>query len=400
MSVMLDEITFTQPNQGGPGAPGFTCNTCGLMFGDASYQRDHMRTDWHRYNLKRRVAQLPPITQELFEEKMATQQRMQQAAEENIGRGSSNRSSGQRQITKKDLKKQEKMRKRLENSSVDQTTDTIKNLSVSDETQPTKADEEVDGEEDEVDAELRRRKQKAIDIPPNVCLVDGKSFDTVEENVEYMSKKYGLFIPEPEYLIDLAGLITYLGEKVGFGNVCLSCTFQGKNVESVRAHMISKSHVRIPYETTDEKLEISDFYDFTSSYGAETPADVKLGEVAAGEDNEDWEEVDSEDEDYLSDEEQLQNDGWELSLAPGIRAGHRSLQRYFKQHIPTSRVPDGQGTVMAVDPRASGALKTHDPVEFKQQKAAWKDQKKSQNIHFRRDKHVNHQMHFRDELLQ
>lgn len=399
MSVQLDGITFTQPNMGGPGAPGFTCNTCGLMFGDASYQRDHMRTDWHRYNLKRRVAQLPPITQELFDEKMELQKRMQEDAEENTSRGSSNRSTGQRQVTKKELKRQEKARKRMQDNDQAQIQESVKNMSISDEKrEPADA-----AEEDEVEAEVRRRKINAVEIPSNVCLVDGNVYDTVEQNVEYMAKTYGLFIPEPDYLVDLEGLMTYLGEKVGFGNVCLACSFQGKNLESVRAHMISKSHVRIPYETTEEKLEISEFYDFTASYdniedGRE--ADVKLGEDA-GEDNEDWEEVDSEDEDYLSDDEsQIQTDGWELALAPGIRAGHRSLQRYFKQNIQQRSVPDGQGTVMAVDPRTAGGLRTLDPVEFKQQKAIWKDLKKSQNVHFRRDKHINQQRHFRDELLQ
>ncbi|KIH52574.1 Mak16 protein [Ancylostoma duodenale] len=35
---------------------GFTCVACHLVFKTADLQRDHYRTDWHRYNLKRQVS--------------------------------------------------------------------------------------------------------------------------------------------------------------------------------------------------------------------------------------------------------------------------------------------------------------------------------------------------------
>ena len=50
----------------------FTCNTCNLQFPAAEDQRSHMKSEWHRYNLKRRVAQLPPITEDLFNSKVST----------------------------------------------------------------------------------------------------------------------------------------------------------------------------------------------------------------------------------------------------------------------------------------------------------------------------------------
>lgn len=52
----------------------FTCNTCNLQFPESNDQRIHMKSDWHRYNLKRKVAQLPPITEELFNSKVASMQ--------------------------------------------------------------------------------------------------------------------------------------------------------------------------------------------------------------------------------------------------------------------------------------------------------------------------------------
>ncbi|KAK4220038.1 C2H2 type zinc-finger-domain-containing protein [Rhypophila decipiens] len=48
----------------------FTCNTCQVAFRNSDLQKGHMRSDWHRYNLNRRVASLPPISSEVFAEKV------------------------------------------------------------------------------------------------------------------------------------------------------------------------------------------------------------------------------------------------------------------------------------------------------------------------------------------
>lgn len=48
----------------------YTCNSCSLQFPTPEDQRSHMKSDWHRYNLKRRVANLPAIDEELFNEKV------------------------------------------------------------------------------------------------------------------------------------------------------------------------------------------------------------------------------------------------------------------------------------------------------------------------------------------
>ena len=39
----------------------------------AELQRAHYKTDWHRYNLKRKVAELPPVTAEDFTQKVLAQ---------------------------------------------------------------------------------------------------------------------------------------------------------------------------------------------------------------------------------------------------------------------------------------------------------------------------------------
>ena len=51
----------------------YTCLACRVIFDDADIQRAHYKTDWHRYNLKRKIAELPPITQEEFQHKVEFQ---------------------------------------------------------------------------------------------------------------------------------------------------------------------------------------------------------------------------------------------------------------------------------------------------------------------------------------
>lgn len=51
----------------------YTCIACRVAFKDAEVQRAHYKTDWHRYNLKRKVADMPPVTAENFQERVLAQ---------------------------------------------------------------------------------------------------------------------------------------------------------------------------------------------------------------------------------------------------------------------------------------------------------------------------------------
>lgn len=51
----------------------YTCISCRVQFADADVQRAHYKTDWHRYNLKRKVANMPPVTAENFQERVLAQ---------------------------------------------------------------------------------------------------------------------------------------------------------------------------------------------------------------------------------------------------------------------------------------------------------------------------------------
>lgn len=142
-------------------------------------------------------------------------------------------------------------------------------------------EDDEEGDFEQKMANLRRR------IKPADCLFCTRHSGTVDENVGHMASIHSFFIPDREILIDLSGLLSYLGEKVAIGNLCLFCPNGGKefgSLEAVRKHMIDKNHCKLAYETDEDRAELADFYDFQ-------------GEG----DDEDWEDEDG--EEIGSDEE-------------------------------------------------------------------------------------------------
>ena len=49
------------------GQEGFYSSTSGTYFADEAALKEHYQSDLHRYNLKRKVAGLPPVTKEWFD---------------------------------------------------------------------------------------------------------------------------------------------------------------------------------------------------------------------------------------------------------------------------------------------------------------------------------------------
>ena len=83
-------------------------------------------------------------------------------------------------------------------------------------------EEEEEEEEEEVEGE-------ALEITANMSIFDDKIFDTVDACIEYMASKFGFFIPDREFIVDLEGMLIYLGEKVKLGGYCLYCQKQFKS---------------------------------------------------------------------------------------------------------------------------------------------------------------------------
>ncbi|KAI3406389.2 REI1 [Candida oxycetoniae] len=411
----------------------FTCNTCSLQFSKSDDQRIHMKTEWHRYNLKRKVAQLPSISEELFNSKVASLQSQSQSQSD----------TKTKQVTKKEQRRKEKeaileqkraiykqaeeamtAQAKIAGLPMERTSIPIIDKPTSNDLEEKEAKEEKEKEQEEakeqeeVDEEILLQSKVAnkTEIPTTTCLFAhpkyGHQFSTVDENVEHMFKQHGLYIPEATYLIDKEGLIEYLGEKIGFG-FCIACNYQGKNAEAAREHMSKKRHMKIPYETEDEKLEISKFYDFSSTY--DDVDDVVDEDLVSNPD--DWEDISGDDDGEEQEEEEEEEEkggkelpsvekdaiyqaGNELILPSGAIIGHRSNARYYRQNLaPERELSEGQGTVIAAETRHMLTLR--DRKELAEKKRNWKTEKKREDVNDRRAaKFINNQPHFRDQLLQ
>jgi len=227
----------------------------------------------------------------------------------------------------------------------------------------------------------------------------------------------------------------------------------------VRKHMIDKSHCKLAYETEKDRLEMSDFYDFTSSYPiawsksssrqtmkrrvpTSTAAGERPSDMGAADDDE-WEDEDDanvtvQDGEFIydvkSDDDEEIPEGtltygdspFELVLPSGARIGHRSMRRYYKQSFvaplapPTSDPTRGAGLVRrlledknsALVPRKGGfgafgdgtmtvqARNRGEAREAGRHIREFRDQKKRQNFKTAVGFRGNHQKHYRDPLLQ
>jgi len=189
------------------------------------------------------------------------------------------------------------------------------------------------------------------------CLFCNQQSPSLEENLTHMSISHSFFIPDAEYLVDIPGLVAYLGEKIAVGNVCIFCNEKGRefrSLDAVRKHMVDKSHCKIAYDKERDRMELSDFYDFSASYpDAESRPKRRPTKEESDDEEEEWEDADDVDNDDVdevvdesasdetSEEEEVPENElaygdtpFELVLPSGARIGHRTMRRYYAQSFP------------------------------------------------------------------
>lgn len=142
--------------------------------------------------------------------------------------------------------------------------------------QPAKA--EGGAEEDEEDEERASTANGSGKEPTwnlRSCIFCNFESPTVPLNAHHMERFHGMFIPEKQYLVDLDGLVQQLQFQIAKGLECIFCQKVKTNVYAVQTHMRDTGHCKIPYTTEDEQLSIGEYYDFRSTYsdGAESDSD-------------------------------------------------------------------------------------------------------------------------------
>ncbi|RSL80434.1 hypothetical protein CDV31_017125 [Fusarium ambrosium] len=301
----------------------YTCNTCQVAYRNIDLQKGHMKSDWHRYNLKRRVASLPPISADVFTEKVL-QARAASTAEADkayFERGcdvcqktyySENAFQNHLSSQKHKAKEATSTTNPVPGRADDETTSVVSSTFSLGEPVATGRDEVDSDAEEEFNhvveglqkARIAEQRPSPVKRPSNPrpsaqdpenepdatrasdsktpvpatqeptstlesCLFCNYSSPTVSLNTHHMERFHGMFIPEKKYLVDLDGLLKQLQDKVHQHHQCLYCDKVKSTVFGIQTHMRDKGHCKIPYSSEEEQLDIGDYYDFRSTYSDE-----------------------------------------------------------------------------------------------------------------------------------
>lgn len=193
-----------------------TCITCRVAFKDADLQRAHYKTDWHRYNLKRKVAELPSVTAEEFQKRVLQQRKTNEIKSENVTRyceickkhfgnikAYENHLNSKKHKQNETIYNEDNLRSRKNSSKQNE------NMVIDEECFVESDIEEVDSDEWDEDV--------VNPIDNNDCLFCEHHSKNLLKNLKHMTEAHSFFVPDAEYCIDIQGLLHYLGEKINEG---------------------------------------------------------------------------------------------------------------------------------------------------------------------------------------
>jgi len=161
-----------------------------------------MKEPWHVYNIKRRIASLPPIPLDAFDTQIEKKIDINKAST-----GSRNSSS-------------------------------------------SSSDEEISDNEGEQSAS------------PFQCLFCSQGFTSDDAgfatNLEHMRTAHGMSIPDPEMVADMQSFVGYLATEVRTWHECLYCGATKPSTLSIQSHMRDKGHCLL---NLDREPELLDFWE-------------------------------------------------------------------------------------------------------------------------------------------
>ena len=179
---------------------------------------DHYKSDWHKYNLKRREAGLILLEENEFQARLKAALALRQEKE---------KKNGTDHI--KDRNKKNYAKKHGVNNKQNKSRSNSNNHDSSDDSKMEEEEASTTSEDDGENIKMSRlpasllKSQENPEIDPQQSLFDQHRSDTLEANVEYMQMKYGFFLPDKDCLVDLEGLLGYCHEKIKLGHYCLYC---------------------------------------------------------------------------------------------------------------------------------------------------------------------------------
>ena len=163
--------------------------------------------DWHRYNLKRKVAGLPVVSLEAFEERKTAHEKDAKNAENLDKQG-----KYYCVVSGKSFKNLKTYENHLLSKKYLEMVAKFKDKPAQTPLPPDSEGEEEEDDEEIEEVDSDEWEDEPIDVTE--CLFSGYQSSSMEKNLKYMSVHHSFFLPDAEYITDLEGLLRYLGAKV------------------------------------------------------------------------------------------------------------------------------------------------------------------------------------------
>lgn len=250
------------------------CGTCRLKFTDVPSFKLHRSTEFHVYNTKRQMAQLDPITEEIFEQKKVQLQNSNQSvtletrwkcypcakifktpeSQAEHERSKKHKKSVKVYLEKHPNESMSSIFKSIKTESSDFLSDLNRSINKSDE--PLSVPEV-----DLSNKDLLPTKTTLESL--RICLFCNVESDGVKKNLDHMRFRHNFTILDIECLTNLKGILAYIAERIQLGKLCLSCDRQFRSADRAQQHMRDMGHCMMPFDKDDE-FEL--FYDFSRAY--------------------------------------------------------------------------------------------------------------------------------------
>jgi len=317
------------------------CSSCKIEVQNDDNLRDHYKSEFHRYNIKRKLVGLPPVTDDQFSKKKAQLIAESSQSEKDVLYKCElcGKSFASKQTYKQHLesnKHKENLKKFNKNGAVG-------------------LENQAEGFKEQEEGSLRTSLEDQT-----VCLFCNQKNPDLNENLLHMRVSHSFFISELSHLKNLKGLLKHLAYKIHKKRTCFTCGFEASTGEGTQHHMISKGHV---FMNTEDFGEYLVFYDFTKKIenlrknglivdDEDEQNNVDLLEIVLENRDEEERENDSEEEEQGSEEWEIIDHAegsearkvykmrrvkllgtGEIQLPNGTILGHRKFKTAYKQYF-------------------------------------------------------------------
>jgi pre-60S factor REI1 len=274
---------------------GVFCSTAGEIFDDRDSLSDHYKSEFHRYNLKRKVAGLAPVTREFYEARRAQLSAASGVPTQKTWFDPLTRKKFFSENTYLAYTRSKKYQdvvkttgqpapppvitlRRLDHPnsppppplpSSSMAVDTPPTEPTANDDDATSSGWETASDNDDADGTDNNEGSQDSWEEWDICrsLFDNKISSSLETNLGYMWKTFGFYIPDAQYCSDPEGLIKYLGAKLQYGHVPLQERGDNPNAKSfhslhaVQRHMVDVGKCKILFDGNEE--EYDEFYDYS-----------------------------------------------------------------------------------------------------------------------------------------